>query len=1246
MKKILSMLGSLSLLISPTATIIACGGTAITDPVIEQLELSSAIPKTDLGTFKTQPTNHQILDQTKALNPNLEVSQVQVTANADGQATITVNTNATIYSQGSVTMTYKVDEAVKLPALGNIIDMTDLGPFLTKPTSEEILNKLKELNPIIDTTQLEVIANADGQVTVRVVTNSPIYGEGSVTLIYEIFQPLDEVIIITDLGQFETKPTNQEILDQVKFLNQKLDLSQVQLTANDNNQATISVIPDSKIYEQGSVDLTYIVVPKLDSVITITDLGIFITQPTDQEVLDKLVKLNPCLDISQLQITANVNRKATVTVIADSKVYYQGSIDLTYILAEDLPTLASVITNPDLGEFTDQPSGKDILDKLASLYPSLDMSQIQITTNANNQATLRVINESKVYAPGSIILNYTVHKLIDLSSVIQNIELGEFVEQPTDEILLAKVKELNAELELSEIHILTNVNDQAIIAVNSGSTVYKQGSVTVTYTVHKTILQSITDIIGTTILGLISSNSPDVILTQVKVLNPDLILSEVEVVNISNSQATIKVKKGSTIYASGSILVTFLIKILPSITRDLTISDLGKIGTVSGNVSDEDILARVAHFNPNLIMSEVHVTLHSGNQATIVVNLDSRVYSSLGSVIVTFTPNRLVDLSTVIKTTDLGRFDHAPTAQEILNTLAAKNKNLDISQVQVSENADGKATVIVISDSQIYSHGSINLTYEVYILRNIDSDLTTQILGIFNWKPTHDEALARLIQKNPKLITSEFTIALNSLLNYINLIVNPDSKIYKQQGNMQFFYEIVKLPKLISKLTNTVLGTFNSPPNSEDILNRVKDLNTEIDIIQLQVTANGDGKAIVGVIPNSEVYDWKIDYLINLTYIVLRDIKTDLKVTDLGQFATQPTIADIITRLKDLNPTLVLTEFDVQISLENWNGVLIGHKNSLIYIPVMSTITYKIAVPELKKDLITTNLGSFEDNATEEQILARIHELNPTVNLTQINLTNVSETQAKVNVIKDSHVYAQGSMIVTFTIHRLIDAKDLVTNYDLGIFDFIPSNEAYIKRVGSLNPNLLMEEFKYFSTTAQEALTIAVIPNSTVYKQGTLTFKMRWAVPVESRITTKNLGWFSIKPDVQMIFQVLRKLNPSLAIYQLNVTEIKDMSAIISVNENSNYYAPGSFEVIFTYPIDLSDHLKVTDIGEILLATPNAILNALKNKTENSNLNINELNVTNISSSLLERTATINVNANSNVYKPGSIDIKFRLLYN
>jgi hypothetical protein len=131
-------------------------------------------------------------------------------------------------------------------------------------------------------------------------------------------------------------------------LNAILDVTQVEVLKFEEKQVTISAKADS-VYE-GSILLTYLVDQRamLDQVITITDLGLFLSEPTNADILGRAKEKNPALVINELEVALLLPNQVVIRVKDNSTVYQVGSITLRYRLDNRID-LIDVIQETNLG---------------------------------------------------------------------------------------------------------------------------------------------------------------------------------------------------------------------------------------------------------------------------------------------------------------------------------------------------------------------------------------------------------------------------------------------------------------------------------------------------------------------------------------------------------------------------------------------------------------------------------------------------------------------------------------------------------------------------------------------------------------------------------------------------------------------------------------------------------------------------------------------------------------------------------
>jgi hypothetical protein len=260
-------------------------------------------------------------------------------------------------------------------------------------------------------------------------------------------------------------------------------------------------------------------------------------------------------------------------------------------------------------------------------------------------------------------------------------------------------------------------------------------------------------------LGEIANNDADTILNAVKSKNSGLNTDEVEIKDIKDKSATVAAKSGSTVY-TGSVNVTFTttpVDTTKPLTEDITDTKLGEIA----NNDADTILNAVKSKNSGLNIDEVEVKDIKDESATVAAKSGSTVYT--GSVNVTFTTTPEVTtkpLTDDLTDTKLGDIkDKSESAIE--NALTDKNKNLNVSQITITDITDTGAKVNVIENSTVYdAGGNVSVTFT---LKSEAVELNTIItaensaLGEIN-SPDEAGIKAGLTAKIPKLNQDEITI--------------------------------------------------------------------------------------------------------------------------------------------------------------------------------------------------------------------------------------------------------------------------------------------------------------------------------------------------------------------------------------------------------------------------------------------------------------------------------------------------------
>ncbi|AOX43860.1 hypothetical protein S100390_v1c05210 [Spiroplasma sp. NBRC 100390] len=404
---------------------------------ISLTSLCTVLQNTDLGEL---PNNDEatILQRIAELNPNLDVTQIQIVFNnfnKDGSQSwrIRARRKSQIYvGARNVRFYVKLSSCdflsqqdlnnILLIPLCTVLQNTDLGEL---PNNEKrtILQRIAELNPNLDVTQVEIVFNnfhQDGSQSwrIRARKNSPIYFGARSARFYVMphsnFAHLHIVNIVlnTDLGEL---PNNEKrtILQRIAELNPNLDVTQVEIVFSNINQDgsqswIIRAKGKSQIYvgtrsvrfyvELSSCDflsqqdLDNILLIPLCTVLQNTDLG---KLPNNEKrtILQRIAELNPNLDVTQVEIVFNnfnqdgsqswrirPRKNSPIYVGTRSVRFYVELSSCDFLSQQDLDNillipLCTVLQNTDLGELPNNDEAT-ILQRIVELNPTLDITQV------------------------------------------------------------------------------------------------------------------------------------------------------------------------------------------------------------------------------------------------------------------------------------------------------------------------------------------------------------------------------------------------------------------------------------------------------------------------------------------------------------------------------------------------------------------------------------------------------------------------------------------------------------------------------------------------------------------------------------------------------------------------------------------------------------------------------------------------------------------------------------------------------
>ncbi|RUO85909.1 hypothetical protein [Spiroplasma endosymbiont of Megaselia nigra] len=275
--------------------------------------------------FKTNgadiPTEQQIKDKIKEKNPQVNINSINVTNITENSAVVTITGFG-----GQKIINFTVDKSVpinvviKTTHLGEI-DITGFGGEYDKQLFKHFL---KQLNSQLDINKINVTDITTS--TIKVNSNDTNIYTGEINITYS--RPVKLFIKNFELGSIIVNnnylPTEQQIKDKLKELNPILIniINDFEVKDITSRNAKISFIRKNIL--SGEVVINFISNINLNKIITQTSLGEFITDnlsnPTEQQIKDKLKELNPKLNIEKINVENVSNIRAQITS-SDTNTY-------------------------------------------------------------------------------------------------------------------------------------------------------------------------------------------------------------------------------------------------------------------------------------------------------------------------------------------------------------------------------------------------------------------------------------------------------------------------------------------------------------------------------------------------------------------------------------------------------------------------------------------------------------------------------------------------------------------------------------------------------------------------------------------------------------------------------------------------------------------------------------------------------------------------------------------------------------
>ncbi|WP_338955177.1 hypothetical protein [Spiroplasma endosymbiont of Polydrusus cervinus] len=298
--------------------------------------------------FKTngadRPTEKQIKNKVKELNPQLNINNINVTKITENSAVITL----TGFSN-TKTINFIIDKSVDLntiipnnTSLGQIIDNEEGKQNIVNISEIQIKDKLKKLFPSLNISKINIklLSTHSSKIT----SNDINVYTGETDVKYTL--PLGFYIKNNNLGVIKTNglsiPTDNQIKDKIKELYpimlKSSFLNFLNINIINSTNAKISCRPNNDTVSD-ILDINFTVDKSvlLSTVINNNTLGEFktnnLSNPTGQQIKNKVKELNPRVDIDKIKVENINNNKATIN--SSDLTVYIGNIDVNYSISID-----------------------------------------------------------------------------------------------------------------------------------------------------------------------------------------------------------------------------------------------------------------------------------------------------------------------------------------------------------------------------------------------------------------------------------------------------------------------------------------------------------------------------------------------------------------------------------------------------------------------------------------------------------------------------------------------------------------------------------------------------------------------------------------------------------------------------------------------------------------------------------------------------------------------------------------------
>jgi chromosome segregation and condensation protein ScpB len=271
------------------------------------------------------------------------------------------------------------------------------------------------------------------------------------------------------------------------------------------------------------------------------------------------------------------------------------------------------------------------------------------------------------------------------------------------------------------------------------------------------------------------------------------------------------------------------------------------------------------------------------------------------------------------------------------------------------------------------------------------------------------------------------------------------------------------------------------------------------------------------------------------------------------------------------------------------------------------------------------------------------------LNVSQVTITDITDTGATVNVIKDSTVYdAGGSVDVTFTVTPGDTRKELsevVKELKLGeLIDKEPAT--ILAAINKVNSSSLTDADVTIEVTSETEATVTPKDDSTLVKGDpvTVTFTVKaddTRDNLSDVVTELKLGELTDKEPATILAAINKVNSSSLTDADVTIEVTSETEATVTPKDDSTLVKGDPVTVTFTVKADdtrdnLSDVVTELNLGELTDKEPATILAAI-NKVNSSSLTDADVTIEVTS----ETEATVTPKDDSTLVKGDPVTVTF-----